>query len=260
MDLGLQGKKALVTGGSRGIGRAIAELLADEGANVAICARNLNQVNETVEALKNKGVKAFGKSVDIADGSALGTWITESAQALGGIDILISNPSAFASNNTESDWESNFRVDLLGAQRSVEEAKPFLLKAAQEKGDAAIVFIASGAALETERVSPYGAMKAALIHFAKGVARTEAPYGIRSNVVSPGTVYFEGGFWQRVEQHNPEMFQQFMGRNPMGRMGTAQEIARAAVFLASPASSFTTGNNMVVEGTYTTRVPFKHLS
>jgi 3-oxoacyl-[acyl-carrier protein] reductase len=256
MDLGLQGKKALVTGGTRGIGRAIAELLADEGAQVAICARNPDQVKETVEALKNKGVKAFGKSVDLADGPALKIWIAEAAQALGGIDILICNPSAFATQNTENEWESSFRIDLMGAQRAVEEARPLLVKAAQEKGDAAIVFIASGSALETERVSPYGAMKAALIHLAKGLAREEASYGLRANVVSPGTVYFEGGFWQLAEQHNPEMFRQFMERNPMGRMGTAQEIARAAVFLASPASSFTTGINMVVDGTYTTRVPF----
>lgn len=256
MDLGLQGKKALVTGGTRGIGRAIAELLANEGADVAICARNPDQVNETVEALKNKGVKAFGKGVNIAHDRELRAWVADSARALGGIDILISNPSAFASQNSVHEWEKSFRVDLLGAVVAVEEARPFLVQAAQENGDAAVVFIASGVALEAENITPYGAMKAALIHFAKGLAREEASHRLRANVVSPGSVYIKEGFWHNVEQQNPEMFQHVLGRNPMGRMGTAQEIAQAVVFLASPASSFTTGMNMVVDGTYTTRVPF----
>jgi 3-oxoacyl-[acyl-carrier protein] reductase len=256
MDLGLQKKKALVAGGTRGIGRAIAELLASEGADVAICARNPDQVNETIETLHSKGVKAFGKSVDVANGLELRAWVADSARALGGIDILICNPSAFASQNTERAWERSFRIDLLGAVVSVDEARPFLVQAAQENGDAAIVFIASGVALETESISPYGAAKAALIHFAKGLAREEASHHLRANVVSPGTVYIKEGFWHNVEQQNPERFQQFLERNPMGRMGTAQEIAQAVVFLASPASFFTTGMNMVVDGTYTTRVPF----
>ena len=256
MDLGLQGKKALVTGGTRGIGRAIAEVLASEGADIAICARNPDQVNETIEALNSKGVKTFGRSVDVAHDQELRAWVADSARALGGIDILISNPSAFASHNSVREWEKSFRIDLLGAVIAVDEARHFLMQAAQKNGDAAIVFIASGLALETESISPYGAAKAALIHFAKGVAREEASHHLRANVVSPGTVYIKGGFWHTVEQQNPEMFQQFLERNPLGRMGTAQEIAQAVVFLASPASSFTTGMNMVVDGTYTTRVPF----
>ncbi len=256
MELGLQGKKALVTGGTRGIGRAIAETLADEGVDVAICARNPDQVHETVETLKNKGVHASGKSLDIAHGPSLTAWIAEAAQTLGGVDILICNPSAFALQNTEKDWESSFHIDLLGATRSIEAAKPFLEKAAQEKGDAAIVLIASAWAVETESATAYGAMKAALIHLAKGIARQEASKHIRANVVSPGTVYFQGGFWQHIEQNNPQIFQQFLQRNPTGRMATPQEIAQAVVFLASPASSFTTGSNLVVDGALTARVNF----
>src|SRR3989442_4150932 len=148
MDLGLKGKKALVTGATRGIGRAIAETFADEGADVGICARNQEQVNETIEALEQKGVHAIGGMVDIADGPALKAWITDAGQALGGIDILVSNPSAFAPRTTEHDWESSFQIDLMGAVRSVEAARPFLEQAAQDSGDATIVIIASAFAAE----------------------------------------------------------------------------------------------------------------
>jgi 3-oxoacyl-[acyl-carrier protein] reductase len=258
MDLGLKGKKALVTGATRGIGRAIAETLADEGADVAICARHQQQVNETVEVLKRKGVHAVGGTVDVADGPALKAWIADAGQTLGGIDILVSNPSAIAGQNTEKDWESSFKVDLMGAVRSVEAAKPFLQKAASEKGDAAIVIIASVSAIETYDwgPSPYGAVKAALINFAKGLARQEAPRHIRANVVSPGTVYFKGGFWNTIEQNEPDLFNDYMRRNPTGRMATPQEIARAVVFLASPVSSFTTGIDFIVDGALTARVNF----
>jgi 3-oxoacyl-[acyl-carrier protein] reductase len=147
----------------------------------------------------------------------------------------------------------------MGAVRSVEAAKPFLQKAASEKGDAAIVIIASVSAIEAYPQwdpSPYGAVKAALINFAKGIAQHEAPKRIRANVVSPGTVYFKGGFWNTIEQNMPDLFKEFMRRNPMGRMATPQEIAKAVVFLASPASSFTTGINLVVDGALTARVNF----
>jgi 3-oxoacyl-[acyl-carrier protein] reductase len=256
MDLGLKGKKVLVTGATRGIGRAIAETFAHEGADVAICARHQEQVNETVEALKHKGVQVIGGTLDVADGPALKAWIAEVGQALGGIDILVSNPSAFARQNTEQDWESSFQIDLMGAVRSVEAAKPFLEQAAQDSGDAAIVIIASAFAAEVHLAPPYGALKSALIHFVKGIARQEASKHIRVNAVSPGTVYFKGGIWNSIEEHMPDRFKEFMQRNPTGRMATPQEIANAAVFLASPASAFTTGINMLVDGAYTVRVNF----
>ncbi len=144
----------------------------------------------------------------------------------------------------------------MGAVRSVEAAMPFLGQAAEESGDAAIVIIASVFAAETHMAPAYGAMKAALIHFAKGIARQEAPRGIRVNAVSPGTVYFQGGLWNNIELYMPDLFNQVMKGNPTGRMATPQEIANAAVFLASPASSFTTGTNLVVDGAFTVRVNF----
>jgi len=256
MDLQLKGKTAIVTGGSRGIGRAIAETLAAEGADVAICARNADQVREAVQALKSKGVNAYGGVVDIADGPALKAWIAKAAGELGGLDILVPNASGFGSANTEEGWNAGYTVDIMGTVRAVEAAKPFLEKAAAAKGEASIVIIASVSAAEAPLESPYGAVKAALIHYAKGVARQQAAKRIRANVVSPGTVYFEGGVWHRVEKNDPARFNMMIQRNPTGRMATPQEVANAAVFLASPVSSFTTGINFVVDGAITLRVNF----
>lgn len=256
MDLGLRGRKAIVTGATRGIGRAIAETLAAEGADVAICARNRIEIDETVAALASKGAHAIGAQVDVADGAALETWVAEAGRTLGGIDILVSNPSALAMGNGRSDWQRCIEVDVLGAMHSIEAALPFLERAVATNNDASIVMIASVAATEVDYESAYGAGKAALIHFAKGIARRHAPKRVRANVVSPGTVYFKGGFWNQVEQHMPDRFRSFLERNPMGRMAALQEVANAAVFLASPASSFTTGANLVVDGAITARVNF----
>jgi 3-oxoacyl-[acyl-carrier protein] reductase len=256
MDLGLKGKKAVVLGGTRGIGRAIADTFAAEGVNVAICARNADQVKDAVAALKDKRVNAIGASVDIANGEALKKWVDEAGKALGGIDILISNASALSMGNDEKSWEGCFRVDVMGAVNSFEAAKPYLEKSASANGDASVVLISSVSAAETSSTGAYGPMKAAMIHFAKGAAKQYAPKKIRVNVVSPGTIYFKGGVWNMVEQGNPEMFKGTMARNPLGRMGTPQEIANAAVFLASPVSGFTTGANLIADGAITGRVNF----
>lgn len=256
MDLQLKGKTAVVTGGTRGIGRAIAELFADEGADVAICARNPDQVAETVRALQAKGVKAFGKAVNIADGPALKGFVEAAAEALDGIDVLVSNASALVIGNSESDWQAMFEVDMLGAVRAFEAAKPHLERAAAARGDACFVITSSVSAVETDRPQAYGAMKAALVHFAKGVAREEAPKKLRCNVVSPGTVYFDDGVWGRVKVGMPTLFEQMIKRNPTGRMATPEEIAAATVFLASPRSAFTTGVNLIVDGAITQRANF----
>ena len=256
MDLQLKGKTAVVTGGTRGIGRSIAECFADEGANVAICARNADQVAETVKALEAKGVKAFGAVVDIADGPALQGFIREAGETLGGIDVLVSNASALVQGNSEADWQAMFEIDMLGAVRTWEAAKPFLEAAAAKSGDAAFIITSSVSAAQSDNPSSYGAMKAALIHFAKGVARQNAPNHVRCNVISPGTVFFEGGVWGNVKANMPGFFDQMIKRNPTGRMATPEEIAAATVFLASPRSGFTTGINMLVDGAISQRVNF----
>jgi 3-oxoacyl-[acyl-carrier protein] reductase len=256
MDLQLKGKKAIVTGASRGIGRAIAETLAAEGCDVAICARGQAGVDEVVSALTAKGAAAFGAAVDIADGPALKAWVSESAERLGGLDILVSNASALTRGAGEDDWKAMYDVDLMGAVRALEAARPFLEKAGAEKGDAAFIITSSVSAAEASAPGAYGAIKAALIHFAKGVAREAAPRHLRCNVVSPGTVLFDGGVWGVTRDRAPDFFKMMIGRNPTGRMGTPEEIAAATVFLASPLSAFTTGINMVVDGGITQRANF----
>ena len=256
MDLGLKGKTAVITGATRGIGRSIADLFADEGANVAICARKADEVEATVAALKAKGVKAFGQVVDIADGPALKAFITAAGEALGGIDVVVSNASALVQGADEASWRGMFEIDILGAVNVWEAAKPFLEKAGSEKGDACFVITSSISAAEATAPSAYGAMKAAQIHYAKGIARENAPKHIRCNVVSPGTVFFEGGVWGNVKAGMPGFFDQMIKRNPTGRMATPEEIAAATVFLASPRSAFTTGINMVVDGAISSRANF----
>jgi 3-oxoacyl-[acyl-carrier protein] reductase len=256
MDLQLKGKVAVVTGATRGIGRSIAETFADEGANVAICARNADQVAETVKALEAKGVKAWGQAVDIADSAALKSFVEGAAAALGGIDVLVSNASALVQGAQDANWQAMLDIDILGAVRSFDAAKPFLEKAAEANGDAAFIITSSVSAAESASPSAYGAMKAAQIHYAKGVARENAAKKIRCNVVSPGTVFFEGGVWGNVKANMPGFFETMIKRNPTGRMATPEEIAAATVFLASPRSAFTTGINMLVDGAISQRVNF----
>jgi 3-oxoacyl-[acyl-carrier protein] reductase len=225
MDLGLKGRNAVVLGGTRGIGRAIAGTLASEGAGVAVCARNADQVATTVAELKAQGVKATGAPVDITDAAALKSWIAGVAKELGGIDMLFSNAGAMAQGGDPASWEQNFRLDVLGAVNAFEAARPFLEASGEKSGDAALVIISSISAAQADSASSYGPIKAALVHMAKGLARQYAAKKIRVNVVSPGTVYFKGGVWNVVEQNMPKRYQDALARNPLGRMATPQEIA-----------------------------------
>ncbi len=253
MDLQLKGLKAIVTGGTKGIGRAIAETLAAEGADVAICARNAAEVSEAVAALTAKGVKASGKVVDVSDGPALAAWVQEAGTDFGGLDIVVANVSALAIPDEEENWTKTFETDLMGTVRLVNAAMPFLEKSKA----AAIVTISSVSGREIDfAAGPYGTFKAAIIHYTQGLANQLAGKGIRANTVSPGNTYFEGGVWHKIKDGNPELYKTALDLNPTGRMGTPQEMANAAVFLASPAASFITGTNLVVDGALTRGVQF----
>ncbi|MGR3755623.1 MAG: SDR family NAD(P)-dependent oxidoreductase [Tranquillimonas sp.] len=248
MDLNLSGKRALVTGGSKGIGRKTAELLAAEGASVAICARTAADVDAAVAALRGGGATAHGAAVDVADKTALEAWVRQSAEALGGIDMVIGNVSALAVGDDEAAWESGFQTDMMHCVRLVNAAMPWL-----EASDAAsITLVSSVSGREVDFTGPaYGAFKAALVHYASGLAFKLAEKGIRANAVSPGNTYFDGGIWQSIERGNPELFEQALALNPTGRMADPAEIARGIVFLASPASSFTSGAHLVIDGALT---------
>jgi len=243
MDLGLKGLKALVTGGSKGIGRRCAEILVAEGAEVAICARTETDVKAAADEL---GV--LGAAVDVSDKVALEAWVKASAETLGGIDMVIGNVSALAVNDDESAWQTGFDTDMMHCVRMVNAALPWL----ETSKYASITLVSSVSGREIDFTGPaYGAFKAALVHYAQGLAYKLAPQGIRANTVSPGNTYFEGGIWSQIETGNPELFATALELNPMGRMATPEEIARGVVFLASPASSFTSGTNLVIDGALT---------
>jgi len=252
MDLQLKGNRALITGGSRGIGRAIADRLADEGCNLAICARNEEQVNDAVAALSAKGVTAFGQAVDVGDGDALKAWVEASAEALGGIDNIVSNVSG-GNGTAEKDWRDNFECDVLGTLRMVEAAKPHL-----EKSDnASILVISTTAALEKFiGARSYNAMKAALLNYSGALAQDLGPSGIRVNAISPGPVMIEGGSWDNIKQHMTPFYDDTVANIPVGRMGRPEEIAAQAVLLASPYGAYTTGANIVIDGGFTKRIQF----
>lgn len=247
MDLQLEGRRAIVTGGSGGIGWSTAEALAREGCDVGICARGEEGVREAVSRLEDLGVEAFGRALDVAEGDALRSWVEDAAEALGGLDVVVANVSSLGSGEGEEAWRRAVDVDLMHTVRTVEAALPWL----RESDAASIVIVSTVSARRARGAAPYGTLKAALNHYGKGLAVELTSEGIRANVVSPGTIYVEDGFWGRVERDDPDSFQQALAMNPMGRMGRPEEVARSITFLASPAASFISGTNLLVDGAIT---------
>src|ERR1700761_5137944 len=254
MDLGLKGLRALVTGGTRGIGRSIVETLADEGAEVAFCAGPGAEVARAAQEVTARGGGVVtGSCVDVSDGAAVTQWVTDAATELGGLDIVVANVSALAIPDEEANWQASFNVDMMGTVHLVTAAMPYL-----ERSPApSIVTISSVSGREVDFASgPYGTMKAAIIHYTQGLAFQLAAKGIRANSLSPGNTYFPGGVWENIEHNSPELFSTAMGLNPTGRMGLPEEIGRATAFLASPAASRITGANLLVDGGLTRGVQF----
>ena len=253
MDLQLAGVNVMVTGGTKGIGRAIVEGFLEEGANVAFCARDPAQVTSVENALSLKGPKVIGTVLDIGDGPAVAGWVDETARALDGIDIVVNNVSALAIPDSEENWELSLRVDLMGTVRMCTAALPFL----ERSGVASIVNISSVSGREADFAGgPYGTAKSAIIAYTAHLAFSHAKKGIRANTVSPGNTYFPGGVWESIESGNPGLFFEAMGLNPTGRMGTARETAAAVIFLASPQASRISGTNLVVDGALTRGIQF----
>jgi 3-oxoacyl-[acyl-carrier protein] reductase len=252
-SLGFNGKKAVIVGGARGIGRATAELLANEGAHIAICARDAELVRQAVESLSSTGAKVSGAAVDVTDKAGYEAWIQSCGESMGGIDVLVIMASGTGGAVGEDAWRSNFETTIMGASRGVDAALPYLEKS--ESGS--IVLMSSTAALETFFApQPYNALKASLITYSGQLSQALGEKGIRVNCVSPGPTKFEGGSWDVIGRAAPDIYKQVEGDFPQGRLGTAEEVANAVVFLASPAASFISGTNLIVDGGYTKRVQF----
>ena len=245
MKIDITGKRALVAGGSRGIGRAIALAFAKAGAEVSICARGAEALTATREEIARHGGIAHASVCDLSDAAAIPRYIGEAAEALGGVDILVNNASGFGTSDDEAGWAVSISVDLLATVRASRAALPFL-----EKSDSgAILNISSISGLRaTPRTPPYAAAKAAVIEYTLTQAATLARRGIRVNGIAPGSIEFPGGTWARAKANNPDLYGRILRSIPFGRLGRPEEIAQVALFLCSPLASWVTGQNIAVDG------------
>jgi len=245
MKIDITGKRAVVAGGSRGIGRAIALAFAEAGAGVSICARGAEALAATREEIARHDRVAHAAVCDLSDEAAVPRYIEEAAAALGGIDILVNNASGFGTSDDEAGWAVSIAVDLLATVRASRAALPFL-----EKSEAgAILNISSISGLRaTPRTPPYAAVKAAVIEYTLTQAAALARKGIRVNGIAPGSIEFPGGTWARAKANNPDLYGRILRSIPFGRLGRPEEIAQVALFLCSPLASWVTGQNIAVDG------------
>jgi 3-oxoacyl-[acyl-carrier protein] reductase len=250
MDLGLAGKKALITGSTKGIGRAIAETLLAEGASVAICARTADDVAAAVKDMSAKGT-VVGGTVDAADGDSLRAWVASSAEQLGGADIYIHNTSGKPARKLEG-WINNFNIDLMAMVHGVEAASALMTNGGS------VISIGTTATAEhfASGSNSYSAFKSAVTNWTLGQAQILGAKGIRCNVVSPGPIFIEGGDWDRIKGAMPPFFEATEKAHPGGNMGTAQDVADVVAFLVSARAKHINGVNMTVDGGFLKRIDF----
>jgi 3-oxoacyl-[acyl-carrier protein] reductase len=237
-------RHAVVCGSSRGIGRSIARGFAQAGAAVSICARGTEALEATRGEIAKFGHPVHAGICDLADGDAIRSYIADAAHALGGIDILVNNASAFGASDDEAGWAASVAVDMMAIVHATHAALPFLKQA---KGS--VVNTASTSAMRTAaRQPPYGAIKAAAIHYTATQAALYAKDGVRVNGVAPGSIEFPGGVWDRRKSDNPNLYNAILRTIPFGRLGHPEEVANVVMFLASPLASWITGQTIVVDG------------
>lgn len=245
MDTELAGLRAVITGGSRGIGLAIAAALAGQGVHVSICGRSAQTLEHARGELAGHGTTVHASVCDVADGAAIQAYVAEAAAALGGIDIVVNNASGFGAGDSEDGWAASINVDLLGTVRTTRAARPWL----EQSDQACVLHIASIAGQgASARTAAYGAVKAAIIQYTQSQAADMAEHRIRVNAISPGSIDFPGGLWQQRKANNPAVYDATLANIPFGRFGRPEEIARAAVFLVSPLASWITGQTLTVDG------------
>jgi 3-oxoacyl-[acyl-carrier protein] reductase len=245
MRIDLGGRRAVVAGGSRGIGRAIALGLAEAGADVSICARGADALAAARDEIARHGRKTHAAACDLADAAAIPRYIEAAADALGGIDILVNNASAFGTSDDEAGWAASVAVDLMATVRATRAALPWL-----EKSEAGTVLNISSISgfRASARTPPYGAAKAAVLEYTQTMAAQFARKGIRVNCIAPGSIEFPGGTWERAKNNNPTLYNAILRSIPFGRLGAPEEVARVAVFLCSPLAGWVTGQNIAVDG------------
>lgn len=244
MNLELQGKAAIVVGGSKGIGRSIALEFAASGAHVAICARGEEALDATAAEIRQLGVTAYAHSCDVGDPAALDAFLEGAKEALGGADILINNASAFGFTDDEAGWRASVDVDLMASVRATQKVIPWMTA----NGGGVVIHVSSVSGLEAGSPPAYAAVKAELISHSKTLAVALAPNRIRVNVVAPGSIQFPGGKWEETKEHARPFYDSMLSTIPWDRMGTPEEVADVVVFLASPRASWITGACIVVDG------------